>query len=250
MTKVPHLLLTIASVCLAAIPPLPVEVLKSNSEVVALGVVGSCRSSIVDSNGIVLQDQEEARGQHTKYKVTTFSFHVEHVEKGSVDQEETKTLAYREIILPMHFVGLQGQNEDLSEGDRVRVFAMRAPAGSSEYASAEADSILLEPNGWETIEVLAADTRKSENPRTPPRLVHSRHHGFVPDTPLRLNRTVTKRECPWLDNDIEAGTKVYLYSGYTYGTVDFRIGVAVTLAPGPNESFIELPASALSQHAV
>gem|GEM_PF-6144583 len=145
---------------------------------------------------------------------------------------------------------MQGQNEDLSEGDRVRVFAVRTPKGSNEYASAEVNFILLDPNGWERVEVLAPDAGKSDISRTLPRLVHSRHHGFVPDQPLLLTRTVTTRECPWLDTDIEAGTKVHLYFGYTYGTVDFRTGVAVTLAPGPNESFIELPASALSQHAV
>jgi hypothetical protein len=41
---------------------------------------------------------------------------------------------------------------------------------------------------------------------------------------------------------------VHLYTGCTYGTVEFRSGIAATLAPGLDESFVELPASALEQH--
>jgi hypothetical protein len=241
------LLVTAVSVCLAAIPPLPTELRKSYSDIIVQGLVGPFQSAIVDRNGVLLQDQSEERGQDTKYKVNTFSFLVEDAEKGHVEEGDIRTLAYRKILLPARFVGPQGQNGDLSEGDRVKVFAASTPKGVSEFASSEADFILLEPNGWESVEDTDAGAGTSLPYGSPPRLVHSRRHGFIPDKPLRLTRAVSKGECPWLEKDLEAGAIVHLYTGYTYGTVDFRSGIAVTLAPGLDESFVELPASALEQ---
>ena len=243
------LLVTAVSVCLAAIPPLPTELRKSYSDIIVQGLVGPCQSAIVDRNGVSLQDQSEERGQDTKYKVITFSFLVENAEKGHVEEGDIRTLAYRKILLPAHFVGQQGQNGDLSEGDRVKVFAASTPKvkGVSEFASSEADFILLEPNGWESVEDADAGAGTSLPHGSPSRLVHSRRHGFIPDKPLRLTRAVSTGECPWLEKDLEAGAIVHLYTGYTYGTVDFRSGIAVTLAPGLDESFVELPASALEQ---
>lgn len=45
-----------------------------------------------------------------------------------------------------------------------------------------------------------------------------------------LTRNVTVSECPWLDNDIEEGTIVHRYKGYTYGCISDN-GIAVTLKP-------------------
>jgi hypothetical protein len=54
---------------------------------------------------------------------------------------------------------------------------------------------------------------------------------------LKLTRDVTKKECPWLDDDLKAGQTCYLFRGCTYGCI--ANGVAVTL-PGSDE-FMEIP---------
>ena len=59
----------------------------------------------------------------------------------------------------------------------------------------------------------------------------------------RVTRLVMMEECPWLDNDVEAGTIVYRYYGATYGCIGPE-GVAVTLCEDV-PPFFELPLSAL-----
>lgn len=57
-------------------------------------------------------------------------------------------------------------------------------------------------------------------------------------------RDISKNECCWLENDIQSGTTVYRYDGYTYGCVS-AAGMACTFQP--NETpFFELPRSSLT----
>ena len=60
---------------------------------------------------------------------------------------------------------------------------------------------------------------------------------------MKLSRTVTKSECPWLDNDLPAGLEIHEYHGHTYGCVG--TGIAVTLEAGKNP-FFEVPRDAVS----
>lgn len=60
---------------------------------------------------------------------------------------------------------------------------------------------------------------------------------------LTVIRDVTRKECPWLDNDIVAGTKVFAYWGCTYGCIS-PSGRAVSLEQG-KEPFMEIPVDAL-----
>lgn len=53
-----------------------------------------------------------------------------------------------------------------------------------------------------------------------------------------LNRNVTRKECPWLDEDINLGTTVYKYYGPTYGCIDD--GIPVTLL-SDKTPFMEVP---------
>jgi hypothetical protein len=59
---------------------------------------------------------------------------------------------------------------------------------------------------------------------------------------FRLSRTVTTDECPWLDADIPAGTRVERYAGDTYGCIGPN-GIAVCY--GGKEPFFEVPRNAL-----
>lgn len=57
-------------------------------------------------------------------------------------------------------------------------------------------------------------------------------------------RLVTKQECHWLDDDIPEGTVLFLCTLPTYGCIDTRTGVAVTLVE--NEyPFFQFPIDAL-----
>lgn len=56
-------------------------------------------------------------------------------------------------------------------------------------------------------------------------------------------RDVTMQECRWLNADVPAGTKVYRWTGPTYGCISDE-GIAVTLVRG-REPFLELPRRAL-----
>lgn len=53
-----------------------------------------------------------------------------------------------------------------------------------------------------------------------------------------LNRNVTRKECPWLNRDLNLGTIVYKYCGPTYGCIGD--GIPVTLKPDKTP-FIEVP---------
>lgn len=58
-----------------------------------------------------------------------------------------------------------------------------------------------------------------------------------------LNRTITKADHPWLENDIERGKLVYLYRDYTYGCIS-PSGTAVSLK-WREDPFFEVPTDAL-----
>lgn len=59
---------------------------------------------------------------------------------------------------------------------------------------------------------------------------------------MKLARTVTKAECPWLDEDLPAGLEVHRFDGCTYGCVG--TGIAVTRELGKNP-FFEVPRDAV-----
>ncbi len=63
-------------------------------------------------------------------------------------------------------------------------------------------------------------------------------------TKIVLNRTVTKEECDWLDQNLPQGTELYLYEGCTYGCIS-ETGVAVTREPDTTP-FFEVPTVAIS----
>lgn len=57
----------------------------------------------------------------------------------------------------------------------------------------------------------------------------------------KIIQKLTIDECPWLDEEIKEGTKVYEFTGCTYGCVGD--GIAVSFAPdGP---FCEVPEYAI-----
>jgi hypothetical protein len=58
-----------------------------------------------------------------------------------------------------------------------------------------------------------------------------------------VSRNVTRKECGWLEKDVKAGTKVYVYTGCTYGCIT-PDGTAVTLVPN-QLPFFELPNDSL-----
>jgi len=60
---------------------------------------------------------------------------------------------------------------------------------------------------------------------------------------LTLKRTVTQKECPWLDADLPAGAQVWSYEGCTYGCTS-PSGVAVS-AKAAEAPFFELPKDAV-----
>ena len=61
-----------------------------------------------------------------------------------------------------------------------------------------------------------------------------------------LNRDVTKKECPWLDEDLKGGTVVYKFYGATYGCIGPG-GVAVTFHSDGDIPFFEVPYNALTK---
>ena len=63
---------------------------------------------------------------------------------------------------------------------------------------------------------------------------------------LVLERDVTRSECPWLQNDLPKGTKVYTYMGPTYGSIGHN-GIAVSDKDDPDAEFYELPLYALGK---
>ncbi len=58
-----------------------------------------------------------------------------------------------------------------------------------------------------------------------------------------LIRNVTTEECPWLKEDLNLGTILFEYRGYTFNCLTSR-GVAVTLEPD-SFPFTEVPADSV-----
>lgn len=60
---------------------------------------------------------------------------------------------------------------------------------------------------------------------------------------LTLKRAVTQKECPWLDEDLPAGTQVWDYHRYTYGCISTKgMAVSAKMAETP---FFEIPRDAV-----
>ena len=58
-------------------------------------------------------------------------------------------------------------------------------------------------------------------------------------------RRITRQECPWLDADIDEGTRVFAYWGNTYGCIS-DTGIAVTMKRGETP-FMEVPKDAVQK---
>jgi hypothetical protein len=65
----------------------------------------------------------------------------------------------------------------------------------------------------------------------------------VPGKRLKLVRDMTAEECPWLDNDIPAGTIVFEYRGPTYGLKEHEDLIFVSFEGGT--PFFQLPLNSL-----
>ena len=62
---------------------------------------------------------------------------------------------------------------------------------------------------------------------------------------VTLTRNVTQAECPWLDEDLQVGTKVWIYTGCDYGCIS-PAGIAVTVKAAETP-FFEVPLDAISE---
>lgn len=62
---------------------------------------------------------------------------------------------------------------------------------------------------------------------------------------MKASRTITTKECPWLDEDIQKDTELHYYPGYTYGCITDK-GVAVTTEKNILP-FFEVPVHLISQ---
>lgn len=62
---------------------------------------------------------------------------------------------------------------------------------------------------------------------------------------FKINRRITQKECPCMEEPLEAGTVVFEYLGYTYGCIS-QSGIPCTIAPDKTP-FFEIPANALSE---
>ena len=60
---------------------------------------------------------------------------------------------------------------------------------------------------------------------------------------LILTRSISQAECPWLDEDLPAGTALWSYSGFDYGCLS-PTGIAVS-ARKAETPFFEVPADAV-----
>jgi hypothetical protein len=60
---------------------------------------------------------------------------------------------------------------------------------------------------------------------------------------LIVTRTVTTDECDWLEQDIQKGQIVFVFTGCTYGAINS--GIAVSLTGAHDNPFFELPQDAL-----
>lgn len=57
---------------------------------------------------------------------------------------------------------------------------------------------------------------------------------------MKMIRTVTAEECPWVINDLKEGTEVYEFIGPTYGCITSS-GVAISLEDSVDAYFYEVP---------
>lgn len=59
---------------------------------------------------------------------------------------------------------------------------------------------------------------------------------------VKLNRTITMKECPWLDRDFAVGEELFTYTGATYGCIS-PSGTALSL--DGETPFFEIPVDAI-----
>mmetsp|Transcript_23742 Transcript_23742/g.43430 ORF Transcript_23742/g.43430 Transcript_23742/m.43430 type:complete len:253 (+) Transcript_23742:51-809(+) len=234
----------------AALPPKSSNQLIAEATTIFVGTVTHLESSIVNDSGE--PEESRARGDHTKHEVVEVSIKVSKVDKTNhvdvVYKGSEVAIVYRHILLPVGYVGPQGQTYGLEVGSDVSVFTVdNSRVGPFQRSPALLE--LVEPNGWENEGTGGRDelvrqitTRKDVGP-PPLKLMHSRRHGFALDVPLTLARTVTKDECSWLDEELPKGSIVYLFRGHTYGLIG-NTGVAVSKINGAEE-FFEVPVDAL-----
>ena len=57
---------------------------------------------------------------------------------------------------------------------------------------------------------------------------------------MKMIRTVTVEECPWVIDDIEKGTEVFNYIQCTYGCITSS-GIAITFQKDGKGRFYEVP---------
>jgi len=62
---------------------------------------------------------------------------------------------------------------------------------------------------------------------------------------VTTTREITTKECPWLRQDIPAGSTFFEYLGRTYGAVS-ATGIAVSVSEG-KRPFFEIPANAVKK---
>lgn len=65
---------------------------------------------------------------------------------------------------------------------------------------------------------------------------------------LKLIRTVTTKECPWLERDYIEGDVVHKYNAYTYGCISSD-GVACSKIEGKTP-FFELPMNSVNPNKI
>ena len=58
-----------------------------------------------------------------------------------------------------------------------------------------------------------------------------------------LIRNITVKECPWISTEFKVSTKVYLFTGCTYGCMGRGIAVSLPLEP---TTAIEVPRNAVA----
>jgi hypothetical protein len=60
----------------------------------------------------------------------------------------------------------------------------------------------------------------------------------------RLIRDVTPKECEWLPRIFKKGEILYLYTGCTYGAIDYGVAITEKLDEWP---FLEMPLDAIER---
>ena len=239
------LLLVVAISTEAALPPLSEKHRSDWATVIASGVVEHVNSSLVKEESAISTWSIHHQVFDAVLRVSRVAKAPTTADSICISPGDSLSFSFRKIKLPDGMVGAQGQSSIPEAGTHITIFAQNN-AKENRYQngwmkSAHGTVILVEPNGFE----VNTENDLSESSR-PPRLLHSRRHGFSGDGPLKLVRDVPKAECDWLERDLKAGDVMYLYKGATYGVVG-PSGVAVTLSSSGEPPFFELPASALAE---